>query len=1040
MSVRSAQRSATSQIVVALACFGSVAALAQDRTSSSAPASLTFEKQILPIFEARCAKCHSGASPQAGLDIRTGTGLRNGGTTGPAIVNGSAEKSLLYQRVRSGQMPLGGPPLSGAELELIRNWIDRGASGPDSMEPVVTAKPAKHWAYVKPVRPDLPKVKNAAWCRNPIDSFVLAQLEQKNIAPSPEADKETLIRRLSLDLIGLPPTIQEVDAFLADRSPHAYDAAVDRLLASPHYGERWARPWLDMARYGDSNGFENDAPRVAWKFRDWVIDALNRDMSFKQFTIEQIAGDMLPNATLEQQIASGFHRNTLLNREGGTDPEEQQWLSSVDRVNTTATVWLGTTLQCAQCHNHKFDPFTQKDYYRFLAFFESARYDIRNEGQGEIWQHEPDLLLPTPEQEAKRKELEAGIAKLQTVLDTQTPELDSAQTLWETEMKGAATQWTILRPNRITSLGHATLKLLEDKSILVTGKNPEADTYVVEAQANLGLITGLRLEVLNDATLPHGGPGRDPEGNFFLSDVELEVSPAEGSEAAKKIVFKEALADESQSGYDVSNLVKKVPGATAWAIDKSAGIRYGERQAVLLPVQPFGFDRGTLMSIRLKHNLRKSSRNIGRFRLSVSSIPDPRSVVVVPARLRPVLEIPLGQRTEEQKKAISAVFRSVTKLLEPARAEKKELEKSLGDLGIVTALIMGEGQSFERPYTHVRLRGSFLSKGEKVYAGVPGSLNPLPEDVMPNRLGLAEWLVSEDNPLTARVAVNRFWEVLFGRGIVETTEDLGTKGEPPTHPELLDWLATEFMREKWSMKKMIRLIVTSSTYRQSSRVTPEAEERDPYNKLLARGPRFRVESEMVRDITLAASGLLSPKISGPSVFPYQLPGLWDRPYSKAKWVTSEGEDRYRRGLYTFLRRTSPYPSLSIFDAPSREFCTVRRVRTNTPLQTLTTLNDPVFFEAARALARRILEDAGPDAEARATYAFRRALTRRPAPQELDRLLAFWRMEVDRFQRNPKSAAEVVKDDSGPSSQFPELAAWTMVANVLLNLDETITKE
>jgi hypothetical protein len=338
------------------------------------------------------------------------------------------------------------------------------------------------------------------------------------------------------------------------------------------------------------------------------------------------------------------------------------------------------------------------------------------------------------------------------------------------------------------------------------------------------------------------------------------------------------------------------------------------------------------------------------------------------------------------------------------------------------------------------MRGSFLSKSEKVYAGVPGALNPLPDDVMPNRLGLAEWLVSEDNPLTARVAVNRFWEVLFGRGVVETTEDLGSKGEPPTHPELLDWLATEFMRQQWSMKQMIRLMVTSATYRQSSRVTPELEERDPYNKLLARGPRFRVESEMVRDITLAASGLLSAKIGGPSVFPYQPPGLWDRPYSKAKWMVSEGEDRYRRGLYTFLRRTSPYPSLSIFDAPSREFCTVRRVRTNTPLQTLTTLNDPAFFEAARSLARRIVEDAGPDAAARVTYGFRRAVTRRPSAEELDRLLTFWRMEVDRFRGDPKSAAELIQENSGLSSQSPELAAWTMVANVLLNLDETITKE
>jgi hypothetical protein len=999
--------------------------------------------EIRRVFAERCYQCHGPDVQQNGLRLDTLAAILHGSTSGSIIIPGNSENSRLMRRLvglERPQMPYGSPPLSADEIALVRDWIDQGAPGPDSMEPIVAAKPIKHWAYVKPVRPELPKLKNAAWSRNAIDYFVLAQLEQKGMVPSPTADKETLIRRLSLDLIGLPPTIQEVDSFLADRSPNAYEAVVERLLASPHYGERWARPWLDMARYADSNGFENDAPRVAWKFRDWVIDAFNKDMSFKEFTIEQIAGDMLPNATTDQKIASGFHRNTLLNREGGTDPAEQQWLSSVDRVNTTATVWLGTTLQCAQCHNHKFDPFTQKDYYRFLAFFSTAQYDIRTEGQGDVWQHEPDLLLPTPEQETRRKELEAGIAGLQAVLDTQTPELDSAQALWETEMKGAITQWTVLRPSRFMSLGHATPRLLEDKSILVTGNNPEADTYVVEARADLVPITGLRLEVLNDKNLPKGGPGRDPEGNFFLSDVELEVSPADGNDVAQKIVFKEAFADESQSGYDVSNLVKKGPGTTGWAIDTSPGIGREVRQAVLLPEKPFGFDQGTLISIRLKHNLRRSSRNIGRFRLSVSSIPDPRSAVAVPSRLRSVLQTPLGQRTAQQKNEMSAVFRSVTKLLEPARAQKTELEKSLADLGIVTALIMGEERSFEPPYTNIRIRGSFLSKGDKVYAGVPGSLNPLPENVMPNRLGLAAWLVSEGNPLTARVTVNHFWELLFGLGIVETAEDFGTKGEPPTHPELLDWLATEFMQQQWSMKKIIRLIVTSSTYRQSSRVTLQSEERDPYNKLLARGPRLRVEAEMVRDIALAASGLLSPKIGGPSVFPYQPSGVWDRPYSKDKWVMSEGEDRYRRGIYTFLRRTSPYPSLSIFDGPSREFCTVRRVRTNTPLQTLTTMNDPTFFEAARALAHRIVDDVGPDPAARATYGFRRALTRRPTPQELDRLLAFWRMEVDRFQRDHNSAVEVVKDDSGPSSQSSELAAWTMVANILLNLDETITKE
>ena len=535
-------------------------------------------------------------------------------------------------------------------------------------------------------------------------------------------------------------------------------------------------------------------------------------------------------------------------------------------------------------------------------------------------------------------------------------------------------------------------------------------------------------------------PGRDPEGNFFLSALEVTAAPADKPEAVEKVVFKEAAADESQGGYNVKNLIGEREGVAGWAIESSLDPAPPRRQAVLIPEKPFGFEAGTLLTIRLRHQMFHAARNLGRFRLSVTSMAEPKSMVQLAAKLWPVLATPAGERTDKQKSELAAAYRSISPLLQPTRDRMAEVKKALDDLGIATALIMRERPSYERPSTFMRIRGSFLSKGDKVYAGVPGSLSPMPDNQMPNRLGLAYWLVDENNPLTARVAVNRFWEQYFGRGLVETSEDFGTQGQRPSHPELLDWLATEFMRQGWSMKAFHRLIVTSATYRQSSRSTPELVERDPYNRLLGRGPRFRIEAEMVRDQALAVSGLLSAKIGGPSVFPFQPEGIWDRPYSDDKWVLSEGEDRYRRTLYTFLRRTTPYPTMINFDAPSREFCTVRRVRTNTPLQALDTLNDPVFFEAARALAKRMMKEAGPDPAARTTRGFRLVLARRPAATELERLVAFYNQQLARFQRDEKAARDVLQAGKTPPPDAAELAAWTMVANVLLNLDETVTKE
>jgi cytochrome c553 len=1016
----------------------------QGEPKSSPPAAagkVEYERDIVPIFRASCSSCHAGEQPQAQLKLDSLAGIGAGGISGKVVVPGESKASSLYRRLTGAdkpRMPFGSDPLSDEQIQLVAKWIDQLTAA----ELAGTAAPApkKHWAYVKPVHPEPPQVSDPKWVRNPIDNFVMARLDKEGLQPSPEATRETLIRRLSLDLVGLPPTPEEVDAFLADKSPDAYEKLVDRLLASPHYGERWARPWLDLARYADSNGYEKDNLRVAWEYRDWVIKALNDDMSFREFTIEQIAGDMLPNPTTSQLIATGFLRNSMLNTEGGVDHEEYRYYTLVDRVGTTASVWLGSTMACAQCHNHKFDPFTQKDFYRMMAFYDNSVYREVTLGQGDGYIEEPDIELPNPEQAAKAKQIRDEMARLHTVLETPTPDLAKAQAEWEQKTIASEKDWETLRPSHAVSEGGATLTPKEDGSILAGGKNPEADTYTIAARTDRKGITGVRLECLKDPSLPHGGPGRDDEGNFFLGEVEVTAAPADKPTATQVIKWKEAFADESQKGYEVSNLVKKEKYVTGWAIEPTTEPAPQRRQVVLVPEKPFGFEGGTLLTIRLKHEMLHSVRNVGRFRLSVTSMERPQSIAELPAGLTPVLLTPADKRTAEQQNSLAAGYRAFAPSLQPTRDQIASLEKSLKDLKIPTAMIIRERPGYQKPSTLIRIKGSFTSPGDRVYAGVPTVLNPLPDNAMPNRLGLAEWLVSDDNPLTARVTVNHYWEQIFGHGIVETAEDFGSQGERPTHPELLDWLATEFMQQGWSMKKILRTIVTSATYRQSSDATPEMVERDLYNRLLARGPRVRVEGEMIRDISLATSGLLSPKVGGPSVFPFQTEGIWDRPYSNAKWEISQGEDRYRRALYTFWRRTSPYPSLVNFDAPSREFCTVRRVRTDTPLQALTTLNDPAFFEAARALAARIEKEGGTDPASRITEGFRLCTARRPRQAELDKTLGFYRQQLEKFQKDEKAAREIIKDDKAPPAEAADLAAWTMVSNVLLSLDETITKE
>jgi len=954
-----------------------------------------------------------------------------GGLSGKVILPGKSAESLLVKmiggQIEGKRMPMTGDPLTDEQIGLIRRWIDDGASWPE--DSVATAQPEKkHWAYVPPVRPSLPEVKNKVWARNPIDLFVLSRLEKEGLQPSPETDRARLIRRVSLDLIGLPPSIEEVDAFVADKNPDAYEKLVERLLASRHYGERWARHWLDLARYADSHGYESDPLRSMWKYREWVIDAFNRNLPFDQFTVEQLAGDMLPNSTLDQKIASGFHRNTMINMEGGVDAEETRIESIVDRTNTTATIWLGSTLACAQCHNHKYDPLSQKDYYRFLAFFNNTEDGLeRNE--------KPEIEVLTPAESAKRDAIRAEIAKLETVVSTQTPELDEAQRTWERQVDVQPVEWVVLRSTGALSAGGATLKVLPDSSVLVEGPNPENDSYTIVAQTSLKTIAGMRLDVISDSNLPGNGPGRDTDGSFVLSRIEAQVSPKGAPQTVQPVTWKRAEAEQSAPSFSIQSLVDS-KGSTGWSIDKSKAGQLNQVSAFIEADDGAGFEQGTALTITLSNRSKKKTANLGRFRLSVTSSKNP---VSLPDSVRAILALAPDRRSNDQQSRLAAYYRSIAPQLGDVRKRIADLRSS--EPKAVKTMAMQERK--DPRTTHIHVRGSFLNKGEPVTAGVPALFPSLPEAQPANRLSLARWLVSERNPLAARVTANRIWEQFFGRGLVATSEDFGTQGEPPSHPELLDWLATELVAKGWDVKAMQRLIVSSATYLQSSSVTSDLNQRDPYNRLLARGPRFRLEAEAIRDVALRASGLLSERIGGPSVFPPQPDGIWTQHYSQEKWTPSQGEDRYRRGIYTFWRRTSAYPSFFTFDAPSRESCTARRPRTNTPLQALTTLNDPAFFEAAQHLALRIVKEGGSDPKSQLVRGFRLCLARQPQPAEVKQLLSYWTQQADRFKQgvNAKEALNLVSDLPWPEG-IPvwEEAAWTVVANVLLNLDETITKQ
>ncbi len=1011
------------------------------------PATVDFEKQIKPIFSKHCNACHNAKKQESGFRIDAGSLTIKGGDRGAAVVPGKSEQSLLYQAlIGKGDvtaMPQDRPRLPKSDIALVKLWIDQGAKFPADEIVAQARRKSNHWAFQPIQRPKVPAVKDAGWVRNSIDAFVLARLEKEGLTHSPDADRVTLIRRVSLDLLGLLPSIEEVQQFVSDKQPGAYERLVDRTLASSHYGERWGRHWLDIARYADSNGFTIDGARSIWKYRDWVIDAINRDLPFDQFTIEQMAGDMLPNPTIDQLVATGFHRNTLINQEGGTSDEQFRVEAVVDRVNTTGAAFLGLTVGCAQCHEHKYDPITQRDFYQLFAFLNNCEDNNDDKGSG------PIISVPTKEQSALQKQLTADIAASEKPLHDHDVAFLRGLPNWEKQLAGQAESqaaWTRLEPVEMKAEKGTVLATQDDKSVFVDFSIPPNETFTLVLESNLKSITAVRLEALTHPSLPMNGPGRSANGNFVLSEFELFAAPlppsagktAAKAEAAKPVKIASAVADHSQEGYPVRHAIDGNQ-KSGWAINVKSGNPNVDREAIFLPAQPIQNQGGTRLTVKLYHNHSEPNYLFGRFRLSVSGTA--AELLAVPAAIRKLVAIPADKRTAAQKSQLAAAYKATDKSRKPLEDNVNALKKRLELLNkaIPTTMVLRERKKL-RP-TYIQLRGDFLRNGARVESGVPAVLPGLPPDVTnPTRLDFARWLVDARNPLTARVTVNRFWQRLFGLGLVETENDFGTQGIPPSNQDLLDWLASEFTRQAWSMKRMHRLLVTSSTYRQSSHVSAKLLERDPRNKLLARQSRVRLDAEVVRDVCLSASGLLSRKMHGPGVYPPQPEGIYVLTQQKKSWPENKDEDRFRRGLYTYFWRSSPYPFLPTFDAPDANTTCTRRSRSNTPLQALTLANDKAFFEFAQGLALRILQTAPNYDEGRMRYAYSICLAREPDDVELSRLSAFLKKQRE-FYQSSKQAAKLTAPAARPASiNVVDAAAWTTVARVLLNLDEFITRE
>jgi len=1006
------------------ALWRAVVALAFAAPLQAAEDKIDFARDIQPIFVKRCYECHGPDKQKSGLRLDNKSDALRGGKSGkPVIAPGKSSESELLRRITTEDaddaMPPKGDRLDAQQIAALRTWMDQGANWPER-------DIKKHWAYLKPTHPALPSI-HSKLLKNEIDYFVLARLQKEGLSMSPEADRRTLIRRLSLDLIGLPPTPAEVEAFVKDRSSNAYEKLVDRLLESPHYGEHIARWWLDVARYADSNGYQVDMARSIWPYRDWVINAFNRNMRFDQFTIEQLAGDLLPNASLEQKIATGFNRNTKINDEGGGDAEEYRTKAVKDRVATTSTAWLGLTMMCAECHTHKYDPITHEDYYKFYGFFNNST-DAGN------YSVEPTLPVPAPDVREKVDYVRGEIRRTQMELASAEARLAQDQADWEKRIGNRTNVWKTLTLTNGLSVGGATLTNLDDGSVLSTGVNPIYDTITFDAETDLKGITAVLLETLPDPSLPHNGPGRwGKTGNFILDEFNM-------FSGVTNLVFAKATADWEQLYYKAEHAIDRNP-RSGWAI----GPQFGKRHFLIAELKEPLTTADGKVSFRFE-NYHGNSHAIGRYRLSVTTEKDAEALWPIEPEIAAILAT--TDRTEEQRARLTAYYRTASPTIRNLERQLFRLNEREAELAgsKFSTLVMQERPDRRETYIHVR--GNFLDHGKTVTPGVPAFLPQPATNEPPNRLTLARWIVNPENPLPARVTVNRLWQRFFGTGLVKTSEDFGIQGEAPSHPELLDWLATEFIARGWDLKSIQKTMVMSATYRQAAATTDEVLQKDLYNRLLSHGPRFRMDSEMIRDQALAVSGLLNEEVGGPSVYPVQPAFLWKeigflRPeVGMDEWPLSQGPDLYRRGIYTFWRRVCTYPMFATFDAPSREVCNARRPRTNTPLQALAGLNESTLMEAARVFAQRILAHPGNDAQ-KLDFAFQLCEARPPTRFERARLLDFVRLQNDTFKSDRAAAEKLVAVGTAPRPQNLDavpLAAWTMTANVLLNLDETLTKE
>jgi hypothetical protein len=1127
-----------------------------------------FNRDIRPLLSNKCFRCHGPDANQRKADLRLDQREVAVDELGVIVPGDAAASELMAKLTADGdeKMPPvdSGLTLTADEIETLRRWIEQGANY------------AVHWSYEPPRRPELPEISDPAWIRNPLDRFVLARLDRERLSPSPQADRYTIARRLGLDLTGLPATIQQVDRFVNDSSPDAYEKLVDQLLRSSAYGERWAVMWLDLARYADSAGYADDPPRTIWLYRDWVIRALNDNMPFDQFTMEQIAGDLLPEPTPQQLTATAFHRNTLTNSEGGTNDEEFRNVAIVDRVNTTMQVWMGTTIRCAQCHDHKYDPISQEEFFRFFAFFnQSADADKRDES--------PLLSVISGSQERRKRQLLAELEAWKGKVNGDEELIKRQVAEWQAEADRDL-GWQVVRPAEMVANSGADFQILDDGSLLVSGAVTKTDVYDLAFTTELQNITGLRIEVLADDSLPAKGPGREEGGNFVLTELrasagsdvnesptgqfvridlagegkmihvaEIEVFSGEKNIALqgkasqsstgfggpperaidgntngtytansvthtniqkdpwieidlgklqaidlikvwnrtdgnlqsrldgfvlsvldenRKLVWKKqyakapkrdltatldgmlpiqfASASESFAQPDAEhaeNSFKSFPAAAAIDGDStskfngwSVGGQVGQDNVALFEVGS-KLGRGGTTTLKLQLVQAFENHSMGRFRISITTAKKP--VRLLPSTIAQLAAAGWEAADEAGRKELSDYYRKVVPPPKEVVDKIAALEKQVAAIKPATVPVMRELPTDQRRTTKIQIRGNFLATEKEVVEGVPGAFHGLPDGAPVNRQGVAQWLISRDNPLTARVVVNRYWEQLFGMGLVETSEDFGTQGSLPSHPQLLDWLAVELMENDWDIKGLLRSIVISATYRQSSRIERGDIERDPNNILLSRGPRFRLSAEMIRDQALAVSGLLSDKMYGPSVQPPRPNlGLKAAFGGSTDWETSPGEDKFRRGLYTSWRRSIPYPSMAAFDAPSRNVCTIRRGRTNTPLQALVTLNDPVYVEAAQSLARQVLAQQGEDLSGQVEYGFRRCLGRPPSGREKQRLLELYDELHERYGADMELATEMATSFVGPAAEGSDivaLACWTVMSNVLLNLDEILSK-